>query len=388
MSIPSWIQHIRTPTVSKKGYLPVYAPVLDGNEKKYLLQCIQEGWISPKGPFVPRFEAAFAEYCGVRFALACSSGTAALQLALAVLDTNKDTEVVIPTFTMVSTALAASYIGAKIRFADCDVDTGNVSVEEFEKTVTQKTKVIMPVDVYGCPSDIVDIMEWAKAKSIHVVEDAAEAFGASIGNRRVGSLCTLSAFSLYVNKVVTTGQGGMITTDDKKLYEKLKRLNNYYFSPVRHFWHEKIGYNFKMSNLEAAVGVAQLERIEKTLKEKGRVAETYKHFLHPIGEYFFPLGIPAGKKSNHWQIAYRLRTEKHDLMKLRQVLGKNGIETRGFFIPLHLQPPFYRAEYINKFPTAERLARTGFLLPSGPSLTTDDIERVCGLIVRYFRGTK
>lgn len=386
MLIPEWIKKIYNPKIKGKNRIPIYSPVFGNNEKKYLVKCIETGWISSKGNYVALFEKNFANYCNSKYAVSCSSGTAALHLSLLASGINRNHEVILPAFTMISTALAVSYTGAKPVFVDCDIETGNIKVKDIKGKITEKTKAIIPVHIYGVPADIDKITEIAKDHSICVIEDAAEAIGSEYNNKKIGNLSSFSIFSLYVNKIVTTGQGGIITTSSKKYYDELKRLNNYYFSPYRHFWHEKIGYNYKMSNLQAAVGCAQMENIDIVLKNKKRIADIYRTQLISLDKYIGPLIIPQNIKSNYWHIAYRVKKEKYDVMKLRTFLGKNGIETRSFFIPLHLQPPYFIKKYQNQFPNSEILAKTGLLLPSSPSLNEKDVKRICRLIKLYFKN--
>lgn len=385
MIIPKWVTAIKNPKVSKNNFIPIYSPILTGNEKKYVNECLDKGWISSKGSFVTLFEKKFSDYCQSRYALACSSGTAALELALATCKLKPEDEVIVPTFTMISTAFAVSYLGSQIKFADCSLDTGNIDIRNIESSYSNYTKVIMPVDIYGCPCNFEEIYKFANEKNIVVVEDAAEAFGSEYKNRKIGNISDLTAFSTYINKTVTTGQGGVVTTSSKSVYDELHKLNNYYFSSTRHFWHKKIGYNFRLSSLQAAVGLAQLEYVDKILEKKRKIAELYSQLLKPVCEYLFSLTVPNGCRSNYWQVAYRLKKEKFDLMKLRVKLGQEGIETRSFFIPLHLQPPYYKPEYVGKFPNSELLAKTGFLLPSSPTLSHDQVQRICKVVINYFK---
>ena len=243
----------------------------------------------------------------------------------------------------------------------------------------------MPVHVYGNPSNLNLIHKIAKKYHIKVIEDAAEAFGSTYKNRPIGGLSDFSTFSLYANKIVTTGEGGMITTNSKQLYERLKNINNYSFSQIRHFWHQEIGYNFRLSNLQAAVGLAQLENAQKRVIQKQKIANWYNNSLNNLKNYFVPLSTSSSVQSNYWHIAYRIINKKYHIQDLRLMLGKNGIETRGFFIPIHLQPPYRRKEYTGKYPNSEELARTGILLPSGPGLNRQKVEFVCEKISQYFK---
>lgn len=386
MYIPERIKKIYNPKIEGKNRIPIYSPIFGEKEKKYLVNCIEKGWISSEGSYISLFEKYIANYCHSKYALSCSSGTAALHLSLLASGINPTHEVILPTFTMMSTALAVTYTGAKPVFVDCDMETGNIKVEDIEDKITKNTKAIIPVHVYGNPADIDKITEIAKKHSLCVIEDAAEAIGSEYKNKKIGNLSPFSIFSLYANKIVTTGHGGIITTSSKKYYEELKRLNNYYFSPHRHFWHEKIGYNYKMTNLQAAVGCAQMENIAVKLKNKKRIANMYESQLISLNKYLMPLTVPKNVKSNYWHIAYRLKEERYDVMKLRTFLGKNGIETRSFFIPLHLQPPYFSKKYLDQFPNSETLAKTGLLLPSSPSLNNKDVKRICNLIKLYFKN--
>jgi perosamine synthetase len=383
-----WLESIYNPVIKKKEIIPIYAPEFTGNEKKYLNNCIDTGWISANGGYVRIFEDEFARYCGSKYAVSVSSGTSALYLALVCLGIKRGDEIIVPSFTMVSTALAVAYIGAKPVFVDCETGTGNINPSEIEKAITKKTKAIIPVHIYGIPAEMDTIQKIADKHSLSVVADAAEAMGAKYKGRMVGSISIISTFSLYVNKIVTSGQGGMITTSSKKLYEELKRLNNYYFSDKKHFWHEKIGYNFKMSNLEAAVGLAQLEKIAQTLTKKKNIYRWYKDELDMLKEIFSTLAIPVNTISNHWHIAYKIVNEKYNVMALRKILGENGIETRSFFIPLHLQPPFYNKNYDGKYLVSEKLVQTGVLLPSSPRLKRQDVARICRVIKSFFKASK
>ncbi len=385
MRTPFWITKIKTPQTVGNNIIPIYSPVLDGNEKKYVLDCLDNTWLSSKGQYVQRFEAAFSKYCHSAYAISCSSGTSALFLALRALNIKKGDEVIIPTFTMISTAFAVSYTGAGIKFIDCQLTDGNIDAQGIENAINRKTKAIMPVHVYGNPSNLNLIHKIAKKYHIKVIEDAAEAFGSTYKNRPIGGLSDFSTFSLYANKIVTTGEGGMITTNSKQLYERLKNINNYSFSQIRHFWHQEIGYNFRLSNLQAAVGLAQLENAQKRVIQKQKIANWYNNSLNNLKNYFVPLSTSSSVQSNYWHIAYRIINKKYHIQDLRLMLGKNGIETRGFFIPIHLQPPYRRKEYTGKYPNSEELARTGILLPSGPGLNRQKVEFVCEKISQYFK---
>lgn len=381
----SYIFQIKNPHVRGKRIIPIYSPVLQGNEKKYLNECIDSGWISPKGNFVLRFEKEFASFCNSKYAIACSSGTSGLYLTLLANKLKEGDEVIVPTFTMISTALAVSYLKAKPIFVDCRLDDGNIDTNLILKAVTKKTKAIIPVHIYGNPAEMDNINEIAKYCHLSVIEDAAEAIGAKYKKNIIGSISPLTVFSLYVNKIVTAGQGGMITTNSSKLCHYIKRLNNYFFSSTRHFWHQQIGYNFKLTNLQAAVGLSQLEKIDELLSKKSLISKWYRNYLDKISENFIPLKPQSNVSGNEWMTAYRLLANgKFSAIKLRSYLARNGIETRSFFIPLHLQPIYRKLNLHKNFPNSEQLIRSGVLLPSGPGLTQEDVKRICKHILSCF----
>lgn len=385
MTIPDWLKKIKTPRVKGRKKIPIYAPRLNPNEAKYVNECLTKSWISSKGKYVRMFEKKFAEFCGARFAVSCTSGTAALFLALKSIDLNSNDEVIIPAFTMISTALAVSYCRAKIRFVDCNMESGGIDYLQIEKAVNSRTKAIIIVDVYGTPCNMEEVKKIAKNHKLHLIEDAAEAVGAEYHGKKIGSLSELTTFSLYANKVITTGEGGIITTNSRQLYLYLKKLNNYFFSKKRHFWHSKIGYNFRMTNIQAAIGVGQLEHADELVMRKQEIFAWYNYFLSPLSKYIIPLEVASGVKSNYWHVAYRIIDDRFSVMRLRNLLAEKGIETRGFFIPLHLQPPYWKKEYVGKFPVSEKLCQSGLLLPSGSGLDKDQVKSVCDSITSFFK---
>ena len=274
--------------------------------------------------------------------------------------------------------------GANPVFVDCDPDDGNFNVEKIREKISKRTKAIMPVHIYGNPCSLDLLYSIADKNKINIVEDAAEAFGSEYEGKKIGGTGRSACFSTYINKIITTGEGGMITLPDLKLYKKLKKINNYNFSPIRHFWHSNIGYNFRITNLQAAIGLAQLEKARETVRKKRKIFQIYKNFLKPVVEFFFPLKENYQGSSNFWHVAFRMKEEEYNMTKLRKLLADNGIETRTFFTPLHLQPAYRRPEYYGQFPNSELLAKTGILLPSGANLELKQIEKISRLIVRYF----
>jgi perosamine synthetase len=361
---------------ARAGILPVSDTILDGNERAYLNECIDSNWISSAGSFVERFEKAFADAVGCNFGVACSTGTAALHLALASLGIGHDDEVIIPTFTMIAVANAVQYTGARPILVDAEAATWNIDPSQIELRIGPKTKAIIVAHTYGCPVDLDPIRACVREQGLYLIEDAAEAHGATYRNKPIGSLGDVAAFSFYANKVITTGEGGMVTTNNRKLADKARKLRGHAFSDLRHFWHEMIGFNYRMTNLQAAVGLAQTERLKELVERRMVNAALYNEALAGIAGLTLP-SIPAERKSVHWMYAILVENDfgcTRD--ELRHHLARNGIETRTFFIPIHLQPA-YREQFAGQsYPVAEDLCRKGLYLPSGPRLSPSNIEYV------------
>ena len=368
----------RLPVVQGRDtIIPVCEPTLHGNEEKYLLECLRTNWISSAGRFITRFEDMFAAFCGTRYAVACTSGTAALQLALYTLGITAGDEVIIPTFTMVATANTVRHCGATPVFVDTEPRTWNIDPEKIEAAITPRTKVIMPVHTYGHPADMDRILAIARRHRLLVIEDAAEAHGAMYKGRMAGSMGVCGCFSFYANKIVTTGEGGMITTDDEELAQKAHNIRDHAFSKERHFWHRAPGHNFRMTNLQAAVGVAQMERVEWLVERRIENAMRYNERLSDVRGITLP---PAteGVRNVYWMYSILIGDDFGPARdEVRQHLADNGIETRSFFVPMHLQPIYFRPEYLERFPVSEMLCRRGFYLPSSASLTNEQIDLVC-----------
>lgn len=359
--------------------IPVCEPKLDGKELQYVTSCIRSNWISSAGSFIDKFESAFARSCGVKYAITCSSGTAALHLALAALGIKKGDEVIIPAFTMIATANAVTYQSARPVLVDADPLTWNINTHKIEEKITKATKVIIPVHTYGFPADMDRISFFAKKYNLFVIEDAAEAIGAEYKGRKVGGLGDLACFSLYANKIITTGEGGMITTNNKKIASQVRILRGHAFSKERHFWHKYLGFNYRMTNLQAAIGLAQMERFSALVEARIRNAAYY----HRLFKNIKGIGLPPevkGIKNVYWMYSILIQDAFGlDRDALRSHLARRGIETRSFFIPIHLQP-IYAKFYRQRFPVAQELCRKGLYLPSGPTLTKKDIEYVVSCV--------
>jgi perosamine synthetase len=363
----------------KYRIIPVSEPLLKGNELKYVTKCIKSGWVSSLGGYVGEFEKSFSKFCGVKFGTSCSSGTAALHLALAALKIAKGDEVIIPAFTMISTANAVTYTGAKPVLVDSEEETFNIDPRRIEEKITSKTRAIICVHIYGHPADMDAIKAIAKKYKLYVIEDAAEAHGAEYKSRKVGSIGDIGCFSFYGNKIITTGEGGMLVTSSSKIKERAEYLRDLSFSDERHFWHKELGFNYRMSNLQAAVGCAQLERINEFIKIKRRNAALYNSLLDGVKG----ITLPKEKewaKNVYWMYGI-LVEEKYGICrdKLRKRLATKGIQTRNFFIPINLQP-FYSAMYKGNYLVSQRLSQSGLYLPSGLNLKQSDIEFISGEI--------
>ena len=354
--------------------LPVAEPLLGEAELRYVSECVLTGWVSSAGRFVGRFEELFAERCGVEHAIAVSNGTAALHVALVALGIGPGDEVIVPALTFVATANAVAYTGATPVFADSEPVTWNVDPQAVAAAITPRTRAIIPVHLYGHPADMDAIVAVAGEHGIPIVEDAAEAHGALYKGRSVGSLGLAGTFSFYGNKIVTTGEGGMVVTNDRALAERVRVLRDHGMEPGRRYWHPVLGFNYRLTNLQAALGVAQLEKLDEILAAKRRVAERYAAGLRDRPGITLPPEEPWAR-SVHW--LYSILVDPVELGAERDVvmdaLDAAGIESRPFFTPLHQQPLYKTAE---RLPVAERLAERGLSLPSAVTLAPAEIDRV------------
>ncbi len=360
--------------------IPVCEPTLGGNEAKYVLDCIETNWISSAGKYIPAFEQLFAEKCGAKYGVACANGTVALHLALAALGIGPGDEVIIPTFTMIATINAVTYTGARPVLVDSELETWNMDVNQVEDKITPRTRAIMPMHTYGHPVDMDPLLDIAERHGLYVVEDAAEAHGAEYKGRRAGSLGFAGCFSFYANKIITTGEGGMITTNDEELADLARHLRDHAFSSERHFWHKYLGYNYRMTNLQAAVGLAQTERFAEFVAARRRNAALYTALLKDIPGITTPPEA-SWAKNVFWMYSILVQDESGLTRDgLRRGLAKRGIETRTFFIPMHLQPLYYQQYKGQRYPVAEELCKRGFYLPSASSLTPEEIEFIADVV--------
>lgn len=368
--------------------IPVCTPLLGKKEEKYVRDCIRTNWISSSGKYIKLFEDAFSQYCGTKHGITTTNGTTALHLALAALKISPGDEVIVPAFSIASVAFAVMYCGAKPVFVDSQIDTWNIDPDKIEEKITKKTKAIVPVHTYGHPCEMSAIMSIAQKHRIYVIEDAAEAHGAEYEGQKVGGIGDAGCFSFYGNKVITCGEGGMVVTNHQKTADRCRSLKNISFIEKKRFWHEEIGFNYRMTNLQAALGLAQFEQIGDLLKKRRQNAAMYSNLLKCVKGLTLPVERPDVKNA-YWM--YGILVGKDfgvSRNALIERLREKGIETRTFFIPLHNQPFLKKKGLASKerFPIAEDITRRGLYLPSGSGLKRKEIEYVCDCIKKIREG--
>ncbi|HLD24448.1 MAG TPA: DegT/DnrJ/EryC1/StrS family aminotransferase [Patescibacteria group bacterium] len=364
-----------------KSIIPVNQPDLSPKAKTYVVDAVTSGLVSSAGPYIKKFEESYARWLGVRHAVTVTNGTAALHLALAALDIGQGDEIIIPDLTIISCPLAALYCGATPVFVDVDPVTFTIDATQLESQITKHTKAIMPVHLYGHPADMDPIMAIANKHKLYVVEDAAEAHGAKYKGKLVGSIGDIGCFSFYANKVVTTGEGGMVVTNNSKLADRMRLLKDLAHSPKKRFYHEQVGYNYRMTNLAAALGLAQLESVEKYIAKKKWMARMYKKYLTGIPHLVLPPQMPWAE-SVYWMYAITL-TPDAPITKdtLRKKLLEQGVDTRDFFYPLHTQPILKKYHKKgDRFPVSVSAANRGFYLPSGLAISEKQIHQVAHVL--------
>jgi len=363
-------------------FIPVNTPGLSGNEKRYLAECIDTGWISSEGPFVTRFEEGFAAAVDCAHGISVTNGTDALRLAIAALGIGAGDEVIMPSFTIISCASAVTDAGAVPVLVDCDPDTWNMDVSQIEARITERTRAIMAVHIYGLPVDMDPLMALAHKHGLRVIEDAAEAIGLAYRGRPCGGIGDISTFSFYVNKHVTTGEGGMVTTSDPALAEKCRWYRNLCFDKQR-FRHTELGWNMRMTNLQAAVGVAQLERLAETAATKRRIGMTYMEAFADLDAVQLPVAGNEAAENAFWVFGMVLDDKvPGDAETVMRAFAERGIGTRPFFWPLHEQQVYLERGLFagERHPVTERIARRGFYVPSGIGLSAADQERVIATV--------
>jgi perosamine synthetase len=368
--------------------IPVNEPKLGARELEYVTECLRTGWISSAGRFIEEFEQKWAAYCGMKYGIAVSNGTTALQVAVKSLGLSDGDEVIMPTFTIISCALAVVECNAIPVLVDCDPRTWCMDVQQIEAKINSRTKAIMPVHIYGHPVDMDPVFELAKKYGLRIIEDAAEAHGAEYCSefgepnpswKRCGGMGDVSCFSFYANKLITTGEGGMVLTNDPEIAAKARSLRNLCFRPDRRFYHTELGYNFRLTNVQAAMGLAQLERFEQILEKKRWIGRKYTEILSDLSAIQLPVEETWAQQV-FWMYGLVLNDDTGiDAIEFAQRLREQGVETRPFFLGMHEQPVFHaRGLFVGEqYPVAEKIARQGLYLPSGLTLTSEQIDTVC-----------
>ncbi len=366
-------------------FVPVNEPLLNGNEKKYLIECIDTGWISSDGPFVKEFEQKMSAIVDRKYGIAVSSGTAALEIAVRALGIGEGDEVIMPTFTIISCAMAVTKLGAIPVLVDSDLYTWNMNIDEVENKITSKTKAIMIVHLYGLPVEVDKILELAKKFNLKVIEDAAEMHGQTYKGKACGSFGDISIFSFYPNKHITTGEGGMVVTDDEGLAEKCRMLRNLCFRKDIRYVHDEISENYRFTNMQAAVGLAQLERLDEFVEKKRQMGRYYTDRLHDIDGLVLPIEKTEYAENIYWVYGLLLNQDiRTDNRTIQKLLLEEGIGSRTFFWCIHEQPVYQKCGlFINEsYPNAEYLARKGFYIPSGLAITEKQMDKVIDKVIK------
>ena len=374
--------------MSSDSFVPVNTPLITGNERKYLNECIDTGWISSEGPFVKKFEDKFANKVNRKHAIAVANGTAAIDIAVESLKIGRGDEVILPSFTIISCITQIVRSGATPVLVDSDINTWNMNVEQIESKITSKTKAIIVVHIYGLPVDIDPILKIAKKYNLKIIEDAAEMIGQTYKGKPCGSFGDISTFSFYSNKHITTGEGGMVVTNDDNLADNCRELRNLCFQPNKRFVHERLGWNYRMTNMQAALGLAQLEVLDSSIKKKRQMGSIYNQNFEDLIGLQLPQSRTGYAENIYWVYGIVLRefndfNSKDVMNKLHQ----KGIGCRPFFCPMHKQPFFKEKElFINeKLPVSEILYQRGFYIPSGLGLKEGEIYQVVEAVREVFK---
>lgn len=370
--------------VMQSSLIPVSEPLLGDNVLPLVRECIETGWISSDGRFIQEFERKWASYCNVEHGVAVSSGTAALQIAIAALNLERGSEIIIPSYTIISCVTAVLEAGCVPVLVDCDAETWCMNLDEVESKISPRTRAVMPVHIFGHPVDMRRLGALAKKHDLFIVEDAAEAHGAEVDGRRVGGLGDLGCFSFYANKIITTGEGGMVVTNSREFADRLRSLRNLCFRPERRFFHTEIGHNYRLTNLQAAIGVAQVEFVDTHIEKKRWMAKCYGERLRKLSDIALPTEREWAKNV-YWMYGMVLdECVEFDAVEFARRLRELGVDTRPFFLGMHEQPALTDRGLFGheSYPVTERLARRGLYVPSGLTLTEAQIDYVCESICR------
>ncbi|MFY8189573.1 MAG: DegT/DnrJ/EryC1/StrS family aminotransferase [Bacteroidia bacterium] len=359
-------------------YIPIYQPSLNGNEKKYVNECLDSSWISSKGKFIGEFEQAFSGYIGCKFGSAVSNGTVAIHLAMLALGIGEDDEVIVPTLTYIASVNAIAYVGATPVFVDSLPDTWQMDVADVAKKITSKTKAILAVHLYGHPCDMDGLTKLCKAHNLFLIEDCAEAIGSTYKGKKAGSFGDISTFSFFGNKTITTGEGGMVLSNNETLHERINHFKGQGLAKHRQYWHDVIGYNYRMTNICAAIGLAQFEQVQDFIDRKLQVVQWYKKYLQNTSVTYHEQN--ADVLHTYWMFSI-LVSDSKDRDPLRDHLAAAGIETRPLFYPVHTMPMYNKN--FQTIAVAENLGWRGINLPSFPGLTEAQVQFICETIQSY-----
>ena len=363
-------------------HVPLYEPYLRGNERAYVNDCLNSGWISSRGGYVQRFEQAFGDFIGAEHCASVCNGTVALHLALLAAGIGPGDEVIVPTLTYIASVNAIAYVGARPVFVDARGDTWQMDEAEVASRITPRTRAILAVHLYEGPCDIVALQSLCDRHGLRLIEDCAEAFGASVDGQHVGTFGDISAFSFYGNKSITTGEGGMVVCKTRSLHDRCYLLKTQGVSPLREYEHSVLGYNYRMTNICAAIGLAQLELAETILKRKRKIAQYYRKALRDLPVSF--MSRRAGDRQSHWMCSVVVDdADRRD--PLREHLSARGIETRPFFRPAHAMPVFFERR---SYPIAEALSVRGINLPSSPGLADRQLAHIANSMREFFGATE
>lgn len=373
--------------MSKQSFIPMAVPVLGKQELSYVTDAVKSGWISSQGRFVNKFEEQFSTFCGMKYGIAVCNGTVALHLALATLGVTHGDEVITSPISHIATVNAITLVGAKILFIDSERTSWNMDPDKIEEKITPKTKAILVVHLYGHPMDMFPVIRLARKYKLFVIEDAAEAHGAEYKGNRVGGLGDIGCFSFYANKIITTGEGGMLVSNNKNFAEKARKLRDQAYEKKRRFWHKEQGFNYRMTNVQAAIGVAQMKKIDKFIAIRRRNAHLYNSLLSDVSG----ITLPPEKewaKNVYWMYSILIDKKKFGIGRdtLCKELKTHGIDSRRFFYPIHLQPLYHNFKN-EQYPIAEKLSRMGLNLPSGNELTQENVKNIAQAITQIHQNS-
>jgi len=371
-------------TFGKLRRIPLASPNLEGNELAYVTDCIKSNWISSQGKYVKEFEQRFGELHNGYYPLAVSNGTVALHLALETIGVGKGDEVIVPDLTFAATINAVLYTGATPVIVDVDRESWNMVPEEVEKAITNNTKAILPVHLYGLPCEMSKLLDISEKNGIHLIEDCAEALGSKYNDQTVGTFGRASTFSFFGNKTITTGEGGMVLFRDEKDYERARRLRDHGMNPKKRYWHDEVGFNYRMTNLQAAIGLAQLERLDMFISKKIALAKQYTEALAELEQIQLPVEL-SGSKNTFWLFTIVLSggMEKRD--EALRYFTANGIEARPIFYPLHVMPPYEKYGIGKRYPNSNFISNNGISLPTHTFMDEETVAYICQTVKRFIK---